>query len=73
MNRAMVEKARLAGMQAAVQGQNLGDLFKYASTAAVTIRKNQSALVPIVRADSVSSGCRIERARGRPACAADLC
>jgi hypothetical protein len=50
VDRAMVEE-RLAGMQAAAQGQNLGDLFEYRVDGAVTIRKNQSALVPIVRAD----------------------
>jgi hypothetical protein len=50
VDRAMVEE-RLAGMQASAQGQNLGDLFEYRVDGAVTIRKNQSALVPIVRAD----------------------
>ena len=50
IDRAMVEE-RLAGMQASAQGQNLGDLFEYRVDGAVTIRKNQSALVPIVRAD----------------------
>ena len=46
----MVEE-RLAGMQASAQGQNLGDLFEYRVDGAITIRKNQSALVPIVRAE----------------------
>ena len=50
IDRAMVEE-RLAGMQSSAQGQNLGDLFEYRVDGAVTIRKNQSALVPIVRAD----------------------
>ena len=50
IDRAMVEE-RLAGMQASAQGQNLGDLFEYRVDGAVTIRKNQSALLPIVRAD----------------------
>ena len=50
IDRAMVEE-RLAGMQASAQGQNLGDLFEYRVNGAITIRKNQSALVPIVRAD----------------------
>jgi hypothetical protein len=50
IDRAMVEE-RLAGMQASAQGQNLGDLFEYRVDGAITIRKNQSALVPIVRAD----------------------
>ena len=38
-------------MQASAQGQNLGDLFEYRVDGPITIRKNQSALVPIVRAD----------------------
>jgi hypothetical protein len=50
VDRAMVEE-RLAGMQASAQGQTLGDLFEYRVDGAITIRKNQSALVPIVRAD----------------------
>jgi hypothetical protein len=49
-DRAMVEE-RLAGMQASAQGQNLGDLFEYRVAGPVTIRKNQSALVPILRAE----------------------
>jgi hypothetical protein len=48
--REMIE-ARMADQQASAQGQNLGDLFEYRVTGAVTIRKNQSALVPIVRAE----------------------
>ncbi|HEX3645071.1 MAG TPA: carboxypeptidase regulatory-like domain-containing protein [Vicinamibacterales bacterium] len=50
VDRTMVEE-RLAGMQASAQGQNLGDLFEYRVDGAITIPKNQSALVPIVRAD----------------------
>ena len=50
IDRAMVEE-KLAGMQASAQGQSLGDLFEYRVEGAITIRKNQSALVPIVRAD----------------------
>jgi hypothetical protein len=50
IDRATVEE-RLAGMQASAQGQNLGDLFEYRVDGTVTIHKNQSALVPIVRAD----------------------
>jgi hypothetical protein len=49
IDHAMVEQ-RLAGMQATAQGQSLGDLFEYHVDTAVTIRKNQSALVPIIRA-----------------------
>ncbi len=36
---------------AAAQGQELGDLFEYKLKERVTIRKNQSALVPIVHAE----------------------
>jgi hypothetical protein len=50
IDRALVED-KLAGMQASAQGQSLGDLFEYRVEGAITIRKNQSALVPIVRAD----------------------
>jgi len=50
IDRAMVEE-RMAGMQASAQAQNLGDLFEYRIAGRVTIRKNQSALVPILRAD----------------------
>ena len=49
IDRATVEE-RLADMQVAAQGQNLGDLFEYRVTGPVTIRKNQSALVPILKA-----------------------
>ena len=40
--------ARLAGTAAAAEGQGLGDLFEYRLTQPVTIRTNQSALVPIL-------------------------
>jgi hypothetical protein len=50
VDRAVVEE-RLAGMQASAQGQNLGDLFEYRIAGHVTIRKSQSALVPILRAE----------------------
>jgi hypothetical protein len=50
IDRATVED-RLADMQAAAQGQSLGDLFEYRVNGPITIRKNQSALVPILRAD----------------------
>ena len=50
VNRAAVED-RLADMQAAAQGQSLGDLFEYRVNGPITIRKNQSALVPILKAD----------------------
>jgi hypothetical protein len=50
IDRAMVEE-RMAGMQASAQAQNLGDLFEYQIAGRVTIRKNQSAMVPILRVD----------------------
>jgi len=50
IDRAMVEE-RLAGIQAAAQAQNLGDLFEYRVDGPITVRTNQSALVPIVRAE----------------------
>jgi hypothetical protein len=50
IDRTAVE-VRLADMQAAAQGQSLGDLFEYRVNGRVTIRKNQSALVPILKAD----------------------
>lgn len=43
--------ARLSEMEAAASGADLGDLFEYKLTQPVTIRRNQSALVPIVQAD----------------------
>jgi hypothetical protein len=43
--------AARAGMTAAALGQELGDLFEYKLKERVTIRKNQSALVPIVHAE----------------------
>jgi hypothetical protein len=39
----------LESQQAAAGGQQLGDLFEYRITDPVTIRRNQSALVPILR------------------------
>jgi len=41
----------LESLQAAAGGQALGDLFEYRITDPVTIRRNQSALVPILRAE----------------------
>jgi hypothetical protein len=46
-DRADVE-ARLAALQSAAGGQALGDLFEYRVAGPITIRKNQSALVPIL-------------------------
>ena len=55
IDRAAVEQ-RMADMQAAAAGQNLGDLFEYRVAGPITIRKNQSALVPIL-----ASGVTVER------------
>jgi hypothetical protein len=41
----------IGGMEAAASGQGLGDLFEYKLKDRVTLRKNQSALVPIVQTD----------------------
>ena len=41
----------LESLEAAAQGQELGDLFEYKLKERVTIRKNQSALVPIIQTD----------------------
>lgn len=61
--------ARLAGTAAAAEGQGLGDLFEYRLTQPVTIRTNQSALVPIlngrVAAERVSIWNRVP-GNGRP-------
>jgi hypothetical protein len=40
----------LSNVAPAAEGQDLGDLFEYKLTQPVTIRKNESALVPIVNA-----------------------
>jgi hypothetical protein len=54
-DRAAVEE-RLVTMQAGAAGQNVGDLFEYHVDGPITIRKNQSALVPIV-----TTGVGVER------------
>ncbi len=41
----------LESLEAAAQGQELGDLFEYKLKERVTIRKNQSALVPIIQTE----------------------
>ena len=46
---ALVE--RMSSGSAAAQGAELGDLFEYKLTQPITVRRNQSALVPIVQAD----------------------
>jgi post-segregation antitoxin (ccd killing protein) len=40
----------MSRVEAAAQGRDLGDLFEYRLNEPVTIRKNQSALVPIINA-----------------------
>jgi hypothetical protein len=40
----------MSRMETAAQGRDLGDLFEYRLNEPVTIRKNQSALVPIINA-----------------------
>jgi hypothetical protein len=47
---ATVEEARAMG-EAAASGQELGDLFEYKLKDRVTLKKNQSALVPIVQTE----------------------
>ncbi len=46
--------AARAAEQAAAQARELGDLFEYKLKQPVTIRKNQSALVPILQSDIVA-------------------
>jgi hypothetical protein len=41
----------IGGMEAATSGQGLGDLFEYKLKDRVTLKKNQSALVPIVQTE----------------------
>ena len=41
----------IGGMEAAASGQGLGDLFEYKLNDRVTLKKNQSALVPIVQTE----------------------
>jgi len=43
-------EARLATASSAARGADLGDLFEYALKEPITVRRNQSALVPIVQA-----------------------
>jgi hypothetical protein len=48
--RAVIEE-RLANAQVTAQTQDLGDLFEYRVAGPITIRKNQSALVPILKTE----------------------
>jgi Carboxypeptidase regulatory-like domain len=50
LNPGAVENS-IGGMEAAASGQGLGDLFEYKLKDRVTLKKNQSALVPIVQAE----------------------
>ena len=50
MMRAEEAYDRMAASEAAATGRELGDLFEYRLKEPVTIRKNQSALVPIINA-----------------------
>jgi hypothetical protein len=47
----VTQSERAAGFHLAASAQDLGDLFEYRLDQPVTIRKDQSALVPIVNAD----------------------
>jgi len=55
IDRAAIE-SRISDMQAVAAGQNVGDLFEYRVAGPITIRRNQSALVPIL-----ASGVGVER------------
>jgi hypothetical protein len=50
LNPGLVENS-IGGMEAAASGQGLGDLFEYKLKDRVTLKKNQSALVPIVQTE----------------------
>jgi hypothetical protein len=50
LNPGVVENS-IGGMEAAASGQGLGDLFEYKLKDRVTLKKNQSALVPIVQTE----------------------
>jgi len=56
-----------AAQQAAAQARELGDLFEYKLKQPVTIRKNQSALVPILQSDVAAEKVSLwSEAAGRP-------
>ncbi len=62
-----LEAARGRAAAAAAQGADLGELFEYRLAQPVTIRRNQSALVPIVHANvSVERVSLWNAASGRP-------
>jgi len=59
--------ATRAAQQAAAQARELGDLFEYKLKQPVTIRKNQSALVPILQSDVAAEKVSLwSEAAGRP-------
>jgi hypothetical protein len=59
--------ATRAAQQAAAQARELGDLFEYKLKQPVTIRKNQSALVPILQSDVAAEKVSLwNEAAGRP-------
>ncbi len=61
-----LDEAR-ATMEASAQGQELGDLFEYKLKEPVTIRKNQSAMVPIVHTDIAAEKVSLwNESRGTP-------
>jgi len=59
--------ATRAAQQAAAQARELGDLFEYKLKQPVTIRKNQSALVPILQSDVTAEKVSLwNESAGRP-------
>jgi hypothetical protein len=59
--------ATRAAQQAAAQARELGDLFEYKLKQPVTIRKNQSALVPILQSDITAEKVSLwNESAGRP-------
>jgi len=66
MNAATISATR-AAQQAAAQARELGDLFEYKLKQPVTIRKNQSALVPILQSDVTAEKVSLwSESAGRP-------
>jgi hypothetical protein len=66
INQATIGATR-AAQQAAAQARELGDLFEYKLKQPVTIRKNQSALVPILQSDVTAEKVSLwNESSGRP-------
>jgi hypothetical protein len=64
---AVTINATRAAQQAAAQARELGDLFEYKLKQPVTIRKNQSALVPILQSDVIAEKVSLwSESSGRP-------